>query len=217
MRQLSIVISFLIISYLYGILPTFSAVKGGIEYSIPIDYSKLSEEELKDKARSYYIKVVEPVDEINQDDLTNALFLYSVLSKINPNSIEYAVKMGVLNDKLDKPRLAKGYFSKAVGIDFENPQPYFYFGEFYYRRNLLRKALHYFNRAYASGFEKHYLTLYRIGCIYEKLGDTRSALNYLRQAQEQNNNPDLENAIKRVESQDSINKEYYSETRIRIQ
>ena len=54
-----------------------------------------------------------------------------------------------------------------------------------------------------------------MGDIYEKFGDTRSALKYLYQAQNQNANPELEEKIKRIELQDSINKEYYSDTRIR--
>lgn len=55
-----------------------------------------------------------------------------------------------------------------------------------------------------------------MGDIYEKLGDSRSALKYLYEAQKQSSNPDLENKIKRIEAQDSINKEFYSDTRIRI-
>ena len=55
----------------------------------------------------------------------------------------------------------------------------------------------------------------RYGDIYEKFGDTRSALKYLHEAQKQSANPELENKIKRIEAQDAINKEYYSDTRIR--
>ena len=54
-----------------------------------------------------------------------------------------------------------------------------------------------------------------MGDIYEKLGDTRSALKFLNEAQSQSTNPELENKIKRIQANDAINKEYYSDTRIR--
>ena len=54
-----------------------------------------------------------------------------------------------------------------------------------------------------------------MGDIYEKFGDTRSALKYLRDAQAQSSNQELENKILRIEAQDAINKEFYSDTRIR--
>jgi len=54
-----------------------------------------------------------------------------------------------------------------------------------------------------------------MGDIYEKFGDTRSALKYLYDAQKQSANAELDAKIKRIELQDSINKEYYSDTRIR--
>ena len=54
-----------------------------------------------------------------------------------------------------------------------------------------------------------------MGDIYEKFGDTRSSLKYLKEALEQNPNTELENKIKRIEANDAINKEFYSDTRIR--
>ena len=62
---------------------------------------------------------------------------------------------------------------------------------------------------------KDYETLYKIGDIYQKFGDTRSALKYLNDALKQNPNPTLENKIKKIETEHAINKEFYSNTRIR--
>ena len=78
------------------------------------------------------------------------------------------------------------------------------------------------NECLAAGFKAaenniktNYDLLFRMGDIYEKFGDTRSALKYLKEAEAQNPNSELADKIKRVELQDSVNKEYYSDTRIR--
>ena len=134
---------------------------------------------------------------------------------MNPDHTEYSVKLGILYDKLGKDRQARGNFARAIQTNHLNPKPYFYYGEFYYRNQSYRKALKYYKDAYRLGFEKDYKTLYKMGDVYEKLGDTRSALKFLKEAQLQSNNPELENKIKRIENNDAINKEYYSDTRIR--
>ena len=215
MRQVSIIV-LLISAILFGTnLPTFSAVKGGIEYSIPTDYSKINEQETELKARLYFHNAEKLDDGIINEDMTNALMLYTVLQQVNPDKIEYPVKLGRLYDKIGKDRQAKGNFFRAIGLDESHPLPYFYLGEFYYKRKLYRRALKYYNETYKRGFETNYNLLYKMGDIYEKFGDTRSALKYLYDAQKQSANPELDAKIKRIELQDSINKEYYSDTRIR--
>ena len=215
MRQPSIILLLISLIITGTTLPTFSAVKGSIEYSIPIDYEKINEQQFEIKAREYFFNAEKLKDGNINEDMTNALNLYGILQKVNPEKIEYPIKLGILYDKIGKDRQAKGNFSKAIGLDNKNPLPYFYFGEFYYKRELYRKALKYYNEAYTRGFEKNYNLLDKMGDIYEKFGDTRSALKYLKEAQLQSNNPELENKIKRIETQDAINKEYYSDTRIR--
>ena len=215
MRQLSKILFFIFICFLLASPTAFPAIKGGVKYNIPIDYSKLSENELKEKAREYYFNALLVEDKMINENITNALFLYSVLSNVNPESVEYPVKLGVLYDKLGKDRHAKSNFSKAISINSNSPLPYYYFAEYYYKREMYRKALKCYVEAYKRGYEKNYDLLYRMGDIYEKFGDTRSALIYLREANSQNPNPELENKIKYIENFDSINREFYSDTRIR--
>ena len=156
MRQVSI--TFLLISFLLlgSILPSFSAVKGGIQYSIPTDYSKINEKEIELKARLYFHNAERLQDGIINEDMTNALMLYSVLQQVNPDKIEYPIKLGILYDKVGKDRQAKGNFSRAIGLDKTNPLPYFYLGEFYYKRELYRRALKYYNETYTRGYETNY-------------------------------------------------------------
>ena len=109
MRQLSITILLISLALLINQNTAFSAIKGKVEYSIPIDYSKLSEPELSVKARKYYINALNSDTRPISEDMTNALMLYSILEKVNPDSVEYAVKLGVLNDRVGKDRYAKAY------------------------------------------------------------------------------------------------------------
>ncbi len=215
MRQVSIIVLLIFIIYVEAVLPTFSAVKGGIEYSIPIDYSKINEQELVLRAKEYFYNAQQLKDGTINEDMTNALMLYSVLQQNNPNKIEYPIKLGILYDKINKDRQAKGCFYRATGLDKTNPASYFYLGEFYYKRELYRRALKFYSDAYRLGMSTNYNLLYKMGDIYEKFGDTRSALKYLQEAKTQSANPDLENKIKKIESLDAINKEYYSDMRIR--
>ncbi len=215
MRQPSILALLIILIFTGTSLPSFSAVKGGVEYSIPTDYSKINEAETELKAREYFHNANQLKDGIINEDMTNALMLYSILQQVNPGKIEYPIKLGILYDKIGKDRQSKGNFSRAIGLDNANPLPYFYFGEFYYKRELYRRALKYYCESYKRGFENDYDLLYRMGDIYEKFGDSRSALKYLYDAKKQSPNPELENKIKRIEIFDSTNKEYYSDTRIR--
>lgn len=214
MRQPSIVILIFAVM-LTCLVPAYSAIKGGVGYSIPTDYSKMSESELELKARNYYFLSQKLKDGEINEDMTNALMLYNVLQNINPGQISYCIKLGSLYDKLNMDRYAKGNFSRAIGLDASRPEPYFYFGEFYYKRQMYRKALKYYNEAYKLGYDSNYDLLYKMGDIYEKFGDTHSALKYLNAASDKNPNSELDNKIKRIEAQDSVNKEYYSNTRIR--
>ena len=58
---------------------------------------------------------------------------------------------------------------------------YYNFAEFYYRRESYRNALRHYNQAYKHGFDTNYNTLYKMGDIYEKFGDSRSALKYFKE------------------------------------
>ncbi len=215
MRHFSIVILLIILSFVSVCLPSFSAIKGKVHYSIPVDYSKLNEQELELKARKFFFNAERISGNSLNEDLTKALMLYNMLQSVNPDNIEYPIKTGILYDKINKDKLAKGNFSRAIGIDKNNPKTYFYFGEFYYKRQLYKQALKYYAKSYELGYHTNYNLLFKLGDIYEKFGDSRSALRYLYEAQKQSPNQELDEKINRIKNFDMINKEYYSDTRIR--
>ena len=207
---------FIIILVISSNTSVYSAIKGALEYHIPMDYSKLSNEELETKAGFYYNLALKTSNGQVNDDMTAALNLYMILFKKNPQNTFYVTRLGSLYDLIGKDRYAKGCFQAAIGTDSAQPEPYFRLGEFYYRRFLYKKALKMYKEAYKRGYSEHYETLYKIGDIYEKFGDTEASLRYLKLASPKNPNSMLDNKIKRVENANKINQEYYSNTRIKL-
>ncbi len=208
MRQLYIIPLVILVLFAFNI-PANAAYKGGITYSIPIEYKNLSETELKIKAESYFSKALQSEEWVLNSDFTNALNLYNILLNINPKKVDYVIKLGILYDKLGKDRQAKGNFARAIGIDPSKPGPYFYYGEFYYRRELYRQALKYYQKALERANEPSYALYFRLGDIYEKFGDTKQALQFYQQAQSISPNEDMSTRIKRTTSANSTNNMYY--------
>lgn len=208
MRQ-PIKILFMLFVPLFLCLPCSALIKGGLEYQIPIDYDKLSEEELAEKADFYYHLALIS----NGGEMTDALNLYAVLSRKNPNNILYKTKLGELYDITGRDKYAKGAFFEALGVNPSHPEPYFRLGEFYYRRGMYGKALKMYKKACENGYGEHYETLYKIGDIYEKFGDTREALKYLNAAEQISPGSELERKITKLECADKTNDTYYSNMR----
>ena len=189
MRQLTTIFLLILGIFAIFIQPSFSAIKGGVKYSIPVYYNNLSETELQNKGKSYFYNAIKS-NELNED-MTQALNIYTILQNLNPQNIEYSIKLGRLYEKIGKDRYAKGNFSRAIVVDSSKPEPYFYFGEYYYNHQQYKKALKYYNQAYINGYSTNYDLLYKMGDIYEKLGDSRSALKYLKDAEKQSPNSKL--------------------------
>ena len=168
MRQM---VRFLLILLLlnFGLLPTFSAISGGVDYSIPIDYTKLNQNELETRADFYYNSALKAKK--HNEDMTSALTLYSILSKAYPDNRTYAIRLGKLYDTIGKGRYAKGQYYHAMGIDHKHPEPYYYLGEYYYSREQYRKALKFYQKASDNGYSSHALTVQRINELKKKLGE----------------------------------------------
>ena len=208
---------FLLILLISGAsLPSWSAVQGNIQYQIPIDYTKLNEAEILERAEFFYGMALKSSNGNVNEEMTAALNLYTILCKKCPDNVMYPTRLGILYDLCGMDKYAKGCFYKAMGIKKSRPEPYFYLGEFFYKRRQFKDALNMYKRAYKNGYSGNYETLYKIGAIYEKFGDTEAALRYFKKAAEISPNSELDNKIIRVENADKSNREYYSDTRIRL-
>ena len=206
MRQLT---KLLIALILLSCTPIFvpAAIQGGIDYQIPIDYTKLNQKELEAKAEFYYNSAVN--SKKLTEDTTSALVLYTILTNKDPSNLTYAIRLGKLYDVIGNDRHAKGGYYQAMGLNQKCPEPYFYLGEYYYEREQFRKALKFYKRAYDNGYSNHYYTLCRMGDLYQKFGDTQNALKYLQKASKIETNGELSEKIHQIESSDTLNKEYY--------
>ena len=167
-----------ILLMIFGITGVEASIKGGIEYRLPIDYSLINEEEYSTKADGLFDSLASRDTKEVDNDMTNALILYSILLKKNPENLSYAIKLGRLYDIIGKDRQAKGAFSHAIGIKESEPEAYFYLGEFFFKRAQYRKALKYYKSAYERGYQSHTETINKMKTIYKKFGDT-SALEVL--------------------------------------
>ena len=121
MRQLSIIFLLVLIWFCIGINPAFSVVVGKIEYPLSIDYDKLSEQEIANKALNYYNLAKKNSTNEICENTTNALFLYTVLTRKKPDNIEYPIRLGILYDKIDNDKYAKSNFSRAISTDTNRP------------------------------------------------------------------------------------------------
>lgn len=209
MRQLTVQIIAIFFLMTAFVVPGNAAVRGGINYSIPVYYENLSEQELKIKSDVLFNTALNLEDGIINEDMTNALVIFSVLHRVNPEEYTYPMKLGILYDKAKKDKYAKGALFEAVGIKPSASEPYFYLGEFYYKRALYKPALKNYKKAYEKSTNPSYELLYKLGDIYEKLGDTKSSVFYLNKASILNPNSELDKKIQHVNTLDSSNQAYY--------
>ena len=172
MRQ-SIIVIAAVLFLSTGILPSSSAIKGSLEYTIPIDYNNINETEFAKKAEYYYNKTsVNTTGQID-DSATHALNLYRALNRKNPSNIEYACRIGCLYGSIGKYRHAKGYFYQAIGVDKKRPEPYFYLGEIFYKQKRYRQALKMYEKASENGFSSNGQNTNRIIQIKKMLGEIK--------------------------------------------
>ena len=177
MRHLTNLI-FVIFLLVLGLSPSYSAVKGIIEYKIPIDYARLDENELASRADILYSEFSGKTSCTLNENLTSVLNLYTMLSNKNPQNITYALRLGKLYDLIGKDRYANGNYYRAMGISPANPEPYFYLGEFFYVRKQYRRALKFYNQAYSKGYQNHRQTCERLRDIYKKFGDKENLAKF---------------------------------------
>ena len=150
-------------------LSVHSAMSGGVEYSIPIDYNAIQESELITRAEFYYDKALKSGGELSEDT-TAALNLYTMLKNKTPENQNYSLRLGKLYDLIGKDRYAKGNYYQAMGVNTNSPAPYYYLGDFYFKRAQYRKALKMYKKAYALGYSENEDMLNKMEIIKRKLG-----------------------------------------------
>ena len=152
----------------FTLLPSYSFIKGRVENGIQIDYTKLNQTELETKAEFYYTSALE--SKTLDENMTQALNMYTMLSNMAPENISYPIKLGKLYEALGKKRYAKSYFYRAMNINESAPEPYYYLGDFYNNREQYGKALKFYLKAQEKGFSDSTALQEKINTLYTKLG-----------------------------------------------
>ena len=207
---------FIILAALLALIPlsSFAIQKGGIEYIPKIDYNLINTSNFEKKAFEHFtIATTTDIEEERIKNTEYALGEYRALLIKHPDNANYALKIALLYELANKERYAKSFFYQATGINPKYAQAYEAFGDYYFKKEDYRRALKQYNEAYILN-NNIYNVNYKIGIIHQKLGDTRSALKYLKQANQINTSEDLENKIRLLEELNSSNALYYQNTRI---
>ena len=120
---------------------------------------------------------------------------YSILGELDKENPLYFARLGIIFDKLGYDRWAKSNFWRSSNLDGAYPYSFYNFGNFFYDRNEFRRALKEYKKAYDNGYSTNYDTVYKMGKIYEKLGDYESAVEYYRKACAIKSSPELQQKI----------------------
>lgn len=161
----------------------FAVHKTGIQYSVPIDYTKINKVQLDKESELLYQRYSNSENKDSEIVLLNKLLSnYSILSEIEENNPLYLTRLGIIFDKLGKDRLAKSNFCKSVNLNNTYAYSYYSYGNYFYERKKYRKALKQYFCAYHNGYSSNYDTVYKIGSIYEKIGDYSNSLTYYNKA-----------------------------------
>lgn len=191
---------FFIIFILIIFNPAFAVQQGGIQYSVPVDYSLIDEQKLNMEAETLYNRYLK-TDDLNQQKilLRQLLSEYSILGNIDNSNPLYFTRLGIIFDKLGNDRFAKANFSRGSNIDSNYSYAFYSFGNYFFDRKEYKKALQEYKKAFDTGYNNNSDTLLKMGKIYEKLGDYNSALIYYKKANSLNNTTELQAKIDLLE------------------
>jgi len=193
-------------------VPAYSVLEGSIDNTISIDYTKLNKSDLESKANFVYESAI--TSKTLNDNMTQALNLYTVLKNLEPRNMTYTLRLGKLYDALGKDNLAKGNYYQAISTNPKKPEPYFYMGNYFYAREQYRKALRYYKKAYDAGYSSNYDLLEKINGIYAKFGDSGTSAIYVQKPIEDMfkelemiENATLDGGLTPVSGSDDLNRE----------
>lgn len=218
MIKISLVRAIFVLFICLGLFQTcvYSVQRGGIQYTIPVEYSAIDENALNTEAESLFQRYLNSDNPQQQYVLLEQMLSdYSILGNINKENPLYFTRLGIIFDKLGKDRYAKSNFFRSANLVDSNPYNYYAFGNFYYDRQEYLKALKMYKNAYNSGYNSHFYTLYQLGRIYEKLGDYTSAIKYFKEALNYKESEEIRLKIQTLEELLNINSLYNRERGVR--
>jgi len=110
----------------------------------------------------------------NKELLDKAYLNYYKASETAPSASSY-LGMGMVFIEKKMNARAKKYLYKAYSIDENDATANYYLAKFSYENEDYLKALEFYKKAYANGLSGNYDVNYKLGSIYEKVGDISKA------------------------------------------
>ncbi len=188
----------------------FATNFASIEYEVPIDYSKIDKKALADQANLFFNHFEQITDtEYRKKYIQALLNRYAVLSKMDPSDPFNFTRLGILYDEMELDSLAKSNFNKATNLVPNYPYASYSFGNYYYKRGFIRKALAQYKLASGIPYPYSYDRFMKMGSIYEKLGNYKQALVEYKAAYQEQNGLELYNKILLLEDLNSKNILYH--------
>lgn len=195
---------------------SYAVQQGGVQYTIPIEYSLIDEKEVNTEAESLFNRYMSSEDERQKQILLEKMLGdYTILGEIDKNNPLYFTRLGIIYDKMGKDRWAKSNFFRSQNLLPSYPYSNYCFGNYYFDRKEFRKALKEYLKAYNTGYSSHFDTLYKIGVIYEKYGDFSSAIEFYNKAHSVQSSVELRAKILKLEGLLEQNSLYNQRKKIR--
>lgn len=203
---------FLLIICFLSASPAFSVKTGGVEYhDYLFDYSTFEPEPLLKEADLWLKLALEMDDSDEKKELLHkAMKNYYILLKIQPDNVDCLNKRGLIYDVLDRNVLARSYFSRALNVDKNNSETNYLVGDYFYKRRDFKRALKYFTVALENGFDSYDIK-YKLGIIYEKMGDICNAKRFYSEAYEFDSSQTF--LLEKIESLPEEHEEYHGTIR----
>ena len=110
-----------------------------------------------------------------------ALRDYYIVLKVSPKDIHSLNRTAYIYDLEDKNNLSKSFFAQSMNLDENNPETNYLVGDYFYKRRDFKRGLRYFTKAYENGYNDYDIN-YKLGTIYEKLGDLCNAKRFYEYA-----------------------------------
>ncbi|MBO8431364.1 tetratricopeptide repeat protein [Spirochaetes bacterium] len=147
---------------------------------------------------------------MKKDAFEKAMGKYYLVTKADSKNVYAITQIARIHDLKLEDKYAKKYYFMAFNIEPKNPHVNYHFGEFYFKRDKLEKAVIHYLIAYNNGYQRNYNLNCRLAIAYDKLGDLKKAKKYYETAL--NLNPQqqvIKSRLEKINNTDYENSEYY--------
>lgn len=142
--------------------------------------------------------------------LQDSMRYYFLVTKINSSSINAQIGLGKIYDEMNLDKLSLEHFYKAYNINKDNPELNLSFGDYYFKRKYYTQAVKHYQKAYQLGYYKNFFLNYKMGLIYEKLGDLdKSRSFYANALRLDSKNKELKKKIHLLDDLNYRDSQYY--------